>query len=106
VTHPYGVTSLVADSKGEINLTQDIGCLSEPCDYEKSMNSSIRTFLRWDPAVAPFAQDGYVGDPNFSHKVIGSPLGTNYFKVEGQNVGGTNINVIQTDLFTVQGKIF
>lgn len=106
VTHPYGVISLKADSRGEIDFTEDIGCVASPCDFQKSMTSGITKFLRWDPSVAPLAPTGYIGDPNVPHRVVGSPLGTNYFKIEGTNVGGTNINVIQTSLFNVQGKLY
>ena len=106
ITHPFGVSTLRADSKGEINVTEDIGCLNSPCDFHRPLESSLKTFLRWDPAVGPQAPAGYIGDPNINHAVTGSPSGTNYFKVVGPNVGGPNINVIQTSLFSVQGKIF
>ena len=106
VTHPFGVDTLRADSAGEINVTTDIGCFTAPCNYEASLKSRVTRFLRWDPAVAPEAPAGYVGDPAVPHRVTGSPLGTNFFRVEGPNVGGVGINVIQTDLFAVQGKLF
>lgn len=106
VTHPFGIINLTADSRGEIDFTEDIGCAAAPCDFQRSLNSSLTTFLRWDPNVAPLAPTGYIGDPNVPHRVVGSPFGNNIFKVEGQNVGGTNVNTIQTDLFTVQGKIW
>ena len=106
VTHPFGVSTLKADSKGEINVTEDIGCLNSPCDFHRPMSSSLKTFLRWDPAIGPPAPAGYIGDPNINHAVTGSPFATNYFKVEGPNAGGPNINVVQTTLFSVQGKLF
>jgi hypothetical protein len=106
VTHPYGVLNLVADSRGAINVTEDIGPLSSPADFSLALQSHVFPFLKWDPAVSPAAPAGYIGNPAVLHRVIGSPLGTNLFKVEGQDVGGTGINVIQTNLFTVQGKIF
>lgn len=106
VTHPFGVMTLVADSRGEINYTSDVGCAAAPCDFRAALNGRIGVFLRWDPAVAPLAPAGYLGDPNVNHKVTGSPLGTNFFRVEGTNIGGTNVNLIQTDLFAVEGKLF
>ncbi len=106
VTHPFGVANLRADSKGEIYVTEDTGCLNTPCDFQRSMTSIFKTFLRWDPNIAPLAPGGYIGDPNRPHTVVGSPYGTNFFKVEGPNAGGTNINVVQTSLFNVQGQIY
>lgn len=106
VTHPFGTQTFVANSKGEINFTDDVGCAAAPCDYRSALNGRSAVFLRWDPAVAPLAPVGYLGDPNIPHKIVGSPSGTNYFRVEGTNVGGTGINVLQTDLFALQGKLF
>ncbi len=40
------------------------------------------------------------------HKVKGSPCGTNFFRVAGPNIGGPGINTVETDLFTVTGKVF
>lgn len=105
ITHPFGIVNLKADARGEIDFTEDIGCTGSPCDFQKSLTSSLSRFLTWDPSVAPAASAGYVGDPNVPHKAVGSPFGTNLFKVEGTNAGGTNIHVIQTDLFRIQGKL-
>lgn len=106
ITHPFGVLNLVADSKGAINFTDDIGCKGAPCDFRSSLNGRVGVFLRWDPSVAPLAPAGYLGDPTVLHKITGSPLGTNFFRVEGPNVGGQGINSVQTDRFVIQGKIF
>lgn len=106
VTHPFGVLTLVADDAGDINTTTDIGCGSSPCDFSRSMNGSLNVFLRWDPAFAPAAPAGYLGDPTVTHRITGSPLNTNIFKIDGPNIGGTGINTIQTNLFTLSGKIF
>lgn len=38
----------------------------------------------------------YVGDPNVEHKVTGSPLGTNVFRIEGPNIGGPGVDMIET----------
>lgn len=105
VTHPFGTMTLVADSDGDIDTTTDIGCGGSPCDFRMSMNGGNNVFLRWDPAVAPAAPTGYLGDPTVAHAVTGSPTGNNLFKVVGPNVGGIGINSVQTTLFTVSGKI-
>jgi hypothetical protein len=53
----------------------------------------------------PESLDGYVGDPNVNHGIIGSPLGTNVFRIDGPDVGGPRINTISTNEFTVTGKL-
>jgi hypothetical protein len=89
-----------------INTTEDIGCGAAPCDFRASLEGKISRFLRWDSAVAPAAPAGYLGNPNVTHAVTGSPFNTNIFKVDGPNVGGPGINSIQTNLFTLSGKLF
>ena len=106
ITHPFGVMSVVADADGEINTTTDIGCGGSPCDFRMSMNGGNNVFLRWDPAFLPAAPAGYLGNPSVLHRVTGSPLNTNIFKVDGPSVGGPGINSIQTNLFAVSGKLF
>jgi hypothetical protein len=93
-------------SSADINTTEDIGCGSAPCDFRASLEGKISRFLRWDPAVAPAAPAGYLGNPNVTHAITGSPFNTNFFKVDGPNVGGPGINSIQTNLFTLAGKLF
>jgi hypothetical protein len=106
VMHPFGTLNLVADSKGEINLTDDVGCKGSPCDFTAALKGRASVFLRWDPTVAPVAPPGYIGDPTTPHSIVGSPLGTNVFRVEGPNVGGQNVNVVETNLFLIEGKIY
>jgi hypothetical protein len=127
ITHPYGTATLVADGdglaaltfdpdagaiaakgggdepEGEIDTTEDIGI--GPSDYREALKGKFSTYLRWDPAFAPAAPVGYIGNPNTDHRVIGSPFNTNFFRIAGPNVGGTGVNTIQTLLFSVQGKI-
>jgi hypothetical protein len=93
-------------SSAEINTTEDIGCGSAPCDFRASLEGKISRFLKWDPAVAPAAPVGYLGNPNTTHAITGSPFNTNIFKVDGPNVGGPGVNSIQTNLFTLAGKLF
>ena len=106
VTHPFGVMTLVADEDGAIDTTTDVGCGGSPCDFRMSMNGANNVFLRWDPAVLPAAPAGYLGDPNVLHRVTGSPFNTNIFKIDGPSIGGSGINTIQTNLFSVSGKLF
>jgi hypothetical protein len=103
-----GITAKSGGSGGgaEINTTEDIGCGSSPCDFRVALEGKISRFLRWDPAVGPAAPSGYLGNPNVTHVITGSPFSTNIFKIDGPNVGGAGINSIQTNLFTIAGKIF
>jgi hypothetical protein len=106
ITHPYGVDTVVADKDGRARFTEDLGALATPADFSQTLRSRVGPFLRWDPAVLPAPPAGYIGDPNVPHRVVGSPFGTNFFRVDGPDIGGPGINVVQTNLFTVQGKLF
>jgi hypothetical protein len=102
-THPYGVDVLTADDGGRIRFTEDIGCMQQPCTWEEPAEGRIGPFLRWNPDVAPAAPDGFIGDPNVEHEVVGSPHDTNFFRVSGPS--GGNVQTAETNLFAVQGKI-
>ena len=108
VTQPYGTDTYVADDRGRVFVTEDIGCFDQPCDFTKPYDSSVTSYLRWDPdpSAGPAAPAGYVGDPNVPHRVIGSPEGTNIFRVEGPGLGGPDAPPFETDLFNVQGKLW
>jgi hypothetical protein len=91
------------EDEGEVDDTEDIGI--GPSDFRAALKGKFSTYLRWNPAVAPAAPAGYIGNPNTLHTVIGSPFNTNFFRIAGPNIGGAGINTIQTTLFSVQGKI-
>jgi hypothetical protein len=101
VIHPYGVDEFNAD--GGINYTQDIG--TTPGAFGQALASRVGPFLKWDPAVAPAAPAGYVGDPGVDHKVVGSPYGTNYVAVQRKNAEGQWVELARTDLFNIQGRL-
>jgi hypothetical protein len=100
-THPYGVTRAVADDRGRVFDTVDIGCLDSCVEraYSSVTNTNVGPFLRWDNS-APAPPAGYIGDPTVPHRITGSPFATNYFRVQGP--GGLDV---QTDLFNVSGKL-
>jgi hypothetical protein len=105
-THPFGSRTLTAGADGKIDLTEDIGCGSSPCDFRQAFNSEVvKSFLKWDPAFTPLAPAGYIGNPNVDHRIVGSPTGNNLFKVEGTGVGGGSVFTIQTNLFSLSGKL-
>lgn len=104
-THPYGVDVLTADDRGRVRYTEDIGCMQQPCSWDEPSRGRLGPFLRWDPAVAPAAPEGFIGDPNVQHTVVGSPHNTDYFEVAGPADGSGVPASARTDLFAVQGKI-
>jgi cysteine-rich repeat protein len=111
-THPYGVDVLQVDAfTGEIDFNETIG-IPIPANLDPSgllrfrgpllSPARVNPFLVWDPSVPPLAPAGYVGDPNVLHEVVGSPCGTNFFRVQGPGLGNPGIS---TDLFAIMGKI-
>jgi hypothetical protein len=112
ITHPYGVDEEVADDAGAIRFTEDIGLA--PGVFTGALDGRVGPFLQWDPAVAPAAPVGFVGDPNVDHPVVGSPFNTNFVRVEGPGLAviGNQSNTcspattdcIQTNLFSLLGK--
>lgn len=108
VTHPFGVETFEVTTPGPraIRFTDDTGCFITPCDFSLALGSNIGPFLK---AVNPAPPPGYIGDSVSLATVTGSPFGTNFFRIEGplgSNLGGPGIDIIETNLFTVQGKIF
>lgn len=114
VWHPYlsesnGCQPEVFDAPAgvrAINVTRDVG---GNAPFDTMMDGEVGPFLVWDPAVAPRAPAGYVGDPQIEHPVIGSPCGFDVFRIEGPagtNLDGRGNNVVETRLFSVQGKLY
>ncbi|WP_394839430.1 choice-of-anchor D domain-containing protein [Pendulispora rubella] len=105
-THPFGTSTVSADASGKIDWTEDIGCGGSPCDFRQAVKSQVlQRFLRWDPAFAPQAPPGYLGDPSVAHRIVGSPAGHDFFRVEGAGVGGSGVFTIETNLFELAGKL-
>jgi hypothetical protein len=107
VTHPYGVETFpdVPAGRRTINMTRDIG-IGAPGNFTGALKGDIGPFLIWDPAVAPPAPAGYIGDPNIPHQVIGRR--NNFFRIDGpagSNLDGAGNDFVQTDLFTISGKL-
>lgn len=123
VTHPFGFITFpnVTVANG-IKITQDIGNFDGPGpagNYSIALGNdptqagtvnadgrSIGPFLV--PANAagealPFVQfegNVYIANPTALHRVTGSPLGTNFFRIEGP--GGI---VAETPFFNLMGKV-
>lgn len=140
VTHPYGTETFVVDAVvpgPEIRSVADIGCFATAgvtsCDpnsppgnlnnFSIALQSGVGPFLTWDtfnlnpaltdPLLVNSAMPGkrYVGNPSVEHTIKGSPVGQNFFRIEGP--AGADLNpaltgiqdVIETNLFTVAGRV-
>ena len=106
IVHPYGVIRATADDGGRVFYTEDTGCMTGPCGFDRLLAQPVGPVLRWTGTDAPA---GYVGDPATPHTVVGSPYDTNEFIVhqvtDGEGVTLENpVLVGETDQFTVQGK--
>lgn len=107
ITHPYGVETINVTSTGRraINMTRDIG-IGAPGDFTGPLGGDLGPFLRSvnGPYTAINPETGesetFVGDPNLSERVTGSPFNSNFIRIEGP------AGVIQTDLFSVSGKVY
>jgi hypothetical protein len=98
-THPYGSATVTTDGLGNGRFSQDFGCAAAPCDWTVAATTSpFTSFLRFNPAVAPAAPSGFVGDGITPHPVIGGTV-RNTFGFSGGGLSGS------TNLFVVAGKV-
>jgi hypothetical protein len=105
-THPYGTATATSDALGQLKFRDQVGCPAPgpgvpACDFSIALSSNVGPFLKWDPAVAPAAPAGYLGDAVTPHPVVGSPLGTNFLRVSS---GGATL--AQTNDFIIAGKLW
>ncbi|MHC8400419.1 Ig-like domain-containing protein [Pseudomonas sp. MDT1-17] len=106
ITHPYGVETINVTTTGvrAINMTRDIG-IGAPGNFSGVLNGNVGPFLR--SVNGPYTEvnpdtgavETFVGDPNLTEQVTGSPNDTNFVRIQGP--AGT----LQTNLFTVSGKV-
>ncbi|NWL80099.1 hypothetical protein DM872_24925 [Pseudomonas taiwanensis] len=112
ITHPYGVevfevtaAEFGTDGGRAINMTRDIG-IGAPKTYTGALGGDIGPFLR--SVNGPYievnpetsATERFIGDPNLTEAVTGSPFNTNYVRIQGP--GGIDL---RTNLFSVSGKL-
>jgi Big-like domain-containing protein len=130
-THPYGTDLITTDAAGGVvankkGATTDVGCVGPPCNFADALSSRVMGgFVKWDPAVAPLAPAGFIGDAGGAvgtpHAVVGSPYldpisGTpaNFLRISDP-ITGVVLNgckdalgaagPCQVNLFTVSGKL-
>jgi hypothetical protein len=124
VTHPWGQIQYTGVTAANgINESFDIQFFPNQVGYL----GRIGPILTWntypnDPLLdiygppftygPPFGVGPSDGKPDYigllatPHAVKGSPCGTNFFRVDGPNIGGPGVNFVETSLFTVTGKVY
>ena len=106
ITHPYGVETVNVTTAGRraINITRDIG-IGAPGNFRGALGGAIGPWLKG--VGGPYTEvnpdtgttETYIGDPNITEAVTGSPFNTNFVRIEGP------AGAIQTNTFTVSGKV-
>jgi hypothetical protein len=112
VIHPYGVLEFPGQTAGDtIFFTDDVGINCTPGDFSCVLKSGVGPFLR--PAATPGGAPlplvvingkTMIADPGAEHFVTGGPGGSK-FRIEGPNIGGPGIDFLETDLFTLMGRV-
>jgi hypothetical protein len=122
VTHPYGTFTFATDGTGTPLGTGGVTFRSEdvsagpadgyfPAGMQAATNTHIGPWLKssaglvtvTDPVTGATTQ--YLGSPTVPTTVTGSPLATNFFRIDGPGIGGVGVNRVQTNQFTVSGKL-
>ena len=86
--HPYGERTIQTDpNTDDLFVTEDIGATVGA--FGDALKGRIAPFLKWDPAVAPAAPEGYTGDPNVDHAITGGV--NDYFAIIGPGVGANKL---------------
>src|SRR4051794_37390982 len=86
ITQPYGTDTVHTDPGATgFFVTQDVGVV--PGDFTGALKGRVGPFLQWD-ATAPAPPAGYIGDGVTPHAVTGSPLSTNFVRIQGPGIGG------------------
>ena len=119
VIHPYGVEVFpnVPLGKNAINHTVDIGFVQR--DFDAVVRDGRGPFLTWPDFMtderliyrdtAGNVVEHFIGDPNVGSPIVGSPFGTNYYRVEGPPgcaIGPNGEDFIETTFFSVSGKLW
>src|SRR3954470_11783868 len=90
ITQPYGTDTVHTDAGATgFFVTQDVGVAAG--DFTGAMKGRVGPFLQWAPNAANPADvppAGYIGDGVTPHAVTGSPLNTNFVRVQGPGIGG------------------
>jgi hypothetical protein len=134
--HPYGEDFVDAAAGERIFFTEDVGITCAPGDFTCALDSRLGPFLvpsltpggdELPPVPGPVPGKLYIADPGLATSVTGSALpdflarpntgqstgGTpqnhNVFRIEGpagSNLGGPGVDAIETNLFTLVGRLY
>src|SRR3954470_4532271 len=90
ITQPYGTDTVHTDASANgFFVTQDVGVATG--DFSQVLKGRVGPFLQWAPNPnnpADVPPTGYVGDGVTPHAVTGSPLNTNFVRIQGPGIGG------------------
>lgn len=113
VIHPFGEKTFDVPTGGRraINFTADVGVV--PGNFALALEGPIGPFLLASstpggpplPFVILPGGNTYLADPNIATPVTGSPFNTNYFRIEGPNIGGPGIDFVEIDEFALLGRV-
>lgn len=111
IYHPYG-TDVVEGVAGErVFVTEDIGILCAQGQFDCALHGRIGPFLlasnspggpELPPVAGPVPGKMYIADPARLGPVTGSPLGQNFFRIEGP--GGVILG--ETSDFSLMGRLY
>lgn len=117
VTWPYGQQTFNVKAGELIFYSDDAGAFCG-LDFTCALRGAIGPFLRPSVNADPVTGGGgdplppvtigartYVADPADDVTVTGSPFNTNYFKIEGPDIGGPGIDVVETRTFNLMGRL-
>src|SRR4051812_43834786 len=86
IPQPYGTDTVHTDPGATgFFVTRDVGVAAG--DFSGALKGRVGPFLQWD-ATAPAPPAGYIGDGVTPHTVTGSPLNTNFVRIQGPGIGG------------------
>ncbi len=112
VIHPYGELTFPDQVAGDrIFFTDDVGINCPPGDFSCALKTGLGPYLRAStlaggPAL-PFVtinNKTMIADPALPTAVTGGPF-SNKFRIEGPNIGGAGIDFIETETFTIMGRV-
>src|SRR3954452_14864304 len=90
ITQPYGTDTVHTDASANgFFVTQDVGVATG--DFSQVLKGRVGPFLQWAPNPnnpADVPPTGYVGAGVTPHAVTGSPLNTNFVRIQGPGIGG------------------
>lgn len=112
VIHPYGELIFPDQIAGGIIFyTDDVGIACAQGDFSCALKSGVGPFLRASAteggAALPFVPINgttMLADPTVPTTVTGGPF-SNKFRIEGPNIGGPGIDVLETNLFDLMGRV-